>query len=112
MSVTVVNEWWFKEDANIEEAKETAVELVKYFNQHEPSVQLSLWIQDRADPFHYFHITVLDNQESLTRLRESDGIRRFIEKFWPHIIIDETYKSTSCDVWLCKVNNLNEIWIK
>jgi hypothetical protein len=109
MSVTVVNEWWFRKDANIEEAKVAALELVEYFNQHDPSVQLSLWIEDSDDPLHHFHITVLDDRESLMRLRESDGIRRFIEKFWPHIIRDETYKSPSCDVWLCKVNNLQDI---
>lgn len=68
-----------------------------------------MWIEDHEDPLHHFHITVLDDRESLVRLRESDGIRRFIEKFWPHIIRDETYKSPSCDVWLCKVNNLKEI---
>lgn len=28
MSFTVVNEWWFRKDADIEEAKEAAAELV------------------------------------------------------------------------------------
>jgi len=109
MSVTVVNEWWFKKDANMEEAKDAALELVEYFNEKEPSVQLSLWLQDSADPLHHFHITVFDDHESLMKLRESEGIKRFIEKFWPHIIRDETYKSPSCEVWLSSVNNIKEI---
>lgn len=42
MSVTVVNEWWFKGDANIDEGKAAALELVEYMRENEPSVQLSL----------------------------------------------------------------------
>lgn len=112
MSVTVVNEWWFKKDANIQRGKEAAAELVEYFNNNFDSVQLSLWIEDKADKFHHFHITVFDDQKSLMEIRESAGIKRFIEKFWPLIIRDETYKSPSCDVWLLRVNNIDNINLK
>lgn len=108
MSVTVVNEWWFREDGNIDAGKEAGAELVEYFNNECDSVQLSLWIEDRADTLHHFHITVFDDHEALIKIRESEGIERFIKKFWPHIIRDETYKSPSCDVWLCSVINLKE----
>lgn len=109
MSVTIVNEWWFKKDGNIVEAKEAAADLVEYFNNECDSVQLSLWIEDKAEPLHHFHITVFDDDNSVMKIRESDGIKRFIDKFWPHIIRDETYKSPACDAWLCSVNNIQEV---
>jgi len=103
MSVTVVNEWWFKKDADIEEGKKAAAELVEFFNTYGDSLQLSLWTEDRADPLHHFHITVFDNLETVMKIRES------IDKFWPLIIRDETYKSPACDVWLSSVNNIKDI---
>ena len=112
MSVTIVNEWWFKDDANIDEGKAAALELVEYMRANEPSVQLSLWLQDRNDPLHHFHITVFDDHESLMNLRESEAIRRFIDKFWPLIVRDETYKSPACDAWLCSVGNIQEVELK
>jgi len=109
MSVTVVNEWWFKQDADIEKGKKVASELVDDFNNNWSSVQLSLWIEDRSDPLHHFHITVFDDIEAVMQIRESEGIQRFIEKFWPLIVRDETYKSPACDVWLCDTNNIKKI---
>jgi quinol monooxygenase YgiN len=111
MSVTVVNEWWFKKDANIEEGKAAALELVDYMKAEEPSVQLSLWIQDRKEPLHHFHITVFDDHGSFLKLRESEGIKRFVDKFWPLIIRDKTYKSPDCDVWLSSVSKIDEVGI-
>lgn len=109
MSVTVVNEWWFKKDADIDEGRKAASELVDYFNANWDSVQLSLWIEDRDDPFHHFHITVFDDFEAVMKIRESKGIKSFIDKFWPLIIRDETYKSPACDVWLSSVNNVQKV---
>jgi len=109
MSVTVVNEWWFKEGADLDKGKAAASKLVDYFNKNWDSVQLSLWIEDRDDPLHHFHITVFDDIDAVMKIRESEGIQQFIEKFWPLIVRDETYKSPACNTWLCSVNEIKEI---
>ena len=109
MSVTVVNEWWFKKGADIDKGKMAAAELVEDFNENWDSVQLSLWLEDREDPLHHFNIIVFDSYDDVLAIRESEGIKRFIDKFWPLIVRDETYKSPACDVWLSSVSDLQEV---
>ncbi len=109
MSITVVNEWWFKKDGDIEEGKAAALELVEHFRKNVPEVQLSLWIEDEDDPYHHFHITVFDNKETILEVRESKAIEHFIKRLWPQIIRDETFKSPNCKTWLNSIGNLKEI---
>lgn len=100
MSVTVVNDWRFKEDGNIEKGMKAAADLVDYFKANFPEVQLSLWLRDRGNPRRFFHITVFDSLEALSRVRESQGIQAFVEQLFPEIIHDHTYTSPACDVVL------------
>ena len=79
MSVTVVNEWWFKEGADLDKGKAAASELVDYFNKIWDSVQLSLWIEDRDDPLHHFHITVFDDIDAVMKMRESEEISNLLK---------------------------------
>ena len=99
MSVTVVNDYYFKPEGNVAEGKAAAAELLDYFTRHVPAVQLSLWLEVRENPLHHYHITVLDNPDALARLRESEGIKRFVERLFPHID-HSSYVSPLCDVWL------------
>lgn len=99
MSVTIVNDYFFKPDGNVEEGKRAAAELVEYFKREVPEVQLSLWLESQENPFHHYHITVFDNADIIPRIKESEGIKRFIERLFPHID-HSTYISPQCRVWL------------
>lgn len=109
MSVTVVNDWHFKEDGDIEKGMKAADELVKYFQASIPEVKLSLWLRDRQNPRHFYHITVFETVESVQATRESEGIRRFVELLFPEIIHDETYVSPLCDIWLSSGGQLESV---
>lgn len=100
MSVVVVNQWWFKEDRNLEKGMKAAGELLTYFRSQIPEVQLSLWLRDHQDPRHFFHITVFSTLEVMQKARESEGIRRFMDQLFPEIIQDESFTAPVCDVWL------------
>lgn len=99
MSVTVVNDYNFKPDGDVEEGKAAAAELVRYFKKNCPEVQLSLWLEDRDNPLHHYHITVFDNLEGFERVKKSEGIKRFVERLFPRIA-HSTYISPVCNVWL------------
>jgi hypothetical protein len=99
MSVTVVNDHYFKRDGDIAEGKAAAAELVEYFKAHFPEVQLSLWLEGSENPLHHYHITVFDSAEVIQKLRESEGIKRFIGRLYPHID-HSSFISPLCDVWL------------
>lgn len=64
MSVTIVNDWKFKEGGNIHKGLAAAAELVEYFKANEPQMRLSLWLRDRNNPLRFFHITVFDTYEA------------------------------------------------
>lgn len=99
MSITVVNDYYFKPHGDVLEGKAAAEELVAYFKAEFPEVQLSLWLQDRDNSLHHYHITVLDPPEVLEKLRQSEGIQRFVNRLFPQIS-HSTYISPTCDVWL------------
>lgn len=99
MSITVVNDYDFKPGGDVKGGKAAAAELVRYFKEEVPEVQLSLWLEDRDNPLHHYHITVLDSAEALEKVRESDAIKRFVDKLFPHIA-QSTYISPTTDVWL------------
>jgi len=99
MSVTVVNDYDFKPDADVSEAKSAAVELVKYFRAEVPGVQLSLWLEDHDNPLHHYHVTVFESLATLEQVRESAAIKRFVDRLFPHIA-HSTYISPVAEVWL------------
>jgi hypothetical protein len=99
MSITVVNDYDFKPDGDVAEGKAAAAELVKYFKADVPEVQLSLWLEDRDNSLHHYHITVFDSFEALERVRKSDAIKRFVDRLFPHIA-HSTYISPTTNVWL------------
>ncbi|MEZ5934851.1 MAG: hypothetical protein R3F54_23535 [Alphaproteobacteria bacterium] len=99
MSVTVVNDYYFKPDGDIREGKAAAADLVAHFEENVPEVQLSLWLACRENPLHHFHITVYDNPDVLAELRDSDAIKRFTDRLYPHID-HSTFVYPVCDVWL------------
>lgn len=99
MSITVVNDYDFKPDGDVGEGKAAAKELVAYFTAEVPEVQLSLWLEDRDNPLHHYHITVFDSLEALERVRGSKAIKRFVDRLFPHIA-HSTYIAPTADVWL------------
>jgi hypothetical protein len=98
MSVTVVNDYFFKPDGDIAEGKAAAADLIAYFTKNVPEVQLSLWLEGQENPLHHFHITVFDNSETLKKLRDSDAIKSFTDRLYPHID-HSTFVAPLCDVW-------------
>ncbi|HMB70499.1 MAG TPA: antibiotic biosynthesis monooxygenase [bacterium] len=99
MSITVVNDYDFKPDGDVAEGKAAAAELVEYFTAEVPEVQLSLWLEDRDNPLHHYHITVFETLESLERVKASKAIKRFVERLFPQIA-HSTYIAPVTDVWL------------
>lgn len=99
MSITVVNDYDFKPDGDVSEGKAAAKELVEYFKSEVPEVQLSLWLEDRDNPLHHYHITVFETLDVLERVKKSDAIKRFVERLFPQIA-HSTYIAPTTDVWL------------
>jgi len=100
MSITIVNEWYFKEDGDIDEGLDAAAEYVTYMKANNPELELSLWLQDRSDPLHFFHVSVFASHEAAERERQSEGTRWFTERLYPEIHVDETFTQPECDVVL------------
>ncbi len=99
MSITVVNDYDFKPDGDLDEGKAAAAEQVEYFTSEVAEVQLSLWLQDHDNPLHHYHITVFDSMETLEKAKESAAIERFVGRLFPHIA-HSTYIAPMTDVWL------------
>ncbi|MGD8560734.1 MAG: hypothetical protein PVG89_16565 [Gammaproteobacteria bacterium] len=108
MSITVVNDYDFKPDGKFEEGKNAAAELVNYFNDNVPEIQLSLWLEDRDNPLHHYHITVFDSLEALEKIRKSDARQRFVDRLFPHIA-HSTYISPVADVWLADGKGVKQV---
>jgi hypothetical protein len=64
----LVNDYDFEPDGDVDEGKAAAAELVGYFKAEVSEVQLSLWLEDRDNPLHHYHITVFDSMEALERV--------------------------------------------
>jgi len=99
MSITIVNDYDFRPDGDVQEGKAAAKELVEYFTSEVPEVQLSLWLEDRDNPLHHYHITVFDSLEAAERVKKSKAIERFVERLFPHIA-HSTYIAPVTNVWL------------
>lgn len=72
MEITIVNDYFFKPGGDVAEGKAAAVDLLAYFREEVPQVQLSLWLENRENPLHHYHITVFDDREDVIQsVRES-----------------------------------------
>lgn len=78
MSLTIVNDYFFKPDGNVEEGK-AAAELVEYFKADVPEVELSLWLESQENPLHHYHITVFSTPDVVPKVRDSQAIKRFTD---------------------------------
>lgn len=99
MSITVVHDYYFKPQGDVAAGKAAAADLVRYFTQEVPEVQLSLWLEDHENPLHHFHINVFDSLEAFERVRESPAVAHFTQRLYPHTA-RATHTAPVCDVWL------------
>lgn len=99
MTTTIVNDYFFKPDGDVQTGKAAAVDLVAAFKREFPEVQLSLWLASRENPLHHYHITVFDSEEIVDRVKKSKAIETFVARLFPHID-HSTYIAPVCDVWL------------
>lgn len=99
MTITIVNDYFFKPDGDVEEGKAAAAELVEYFKADVPEVELSLWLEAQDNPLHHYHITVFSDPDALQNLRDSKAIKQFTDRLYPHID-HSTFISPACNVWL------------
>jgi hypothetical protein len=108
MSVTIVNDYFFKPDGDVNEGKEAAAELVEYFKSEIPEVELSLWLASQENPLHHYHITVFSTGDVIQRVRESAAIKRFVDRLYPHID-HSTFVSPVCNVWLSGGSGVKDV---
>ena len=99
MSMTIVNDYFFKPDGDVEEGKAAAAELVEHFKGEVPEVELSLWLEAQENPLHHYHVTVFSDPNVIPKVRDSAAIKRFTDRLYPHID-HSTFISPVCDVWL------------
>ena len=79
--------------------KRAAAQLVEYFEAEVPEVRLSLWLESEDNPLHHYHVTVFSDADAVQPVRESEAIRKFTQRLYPHID-HATFVSPSCNVWL------------
>ena len=108
MSVTIVNDYFFRPDGDIGEGKAAATELVDYFNAEVPEVELSLWLEGQENPLHHYHITVFRTDDAIQRVRDSAAIKKFVDRLYPHID-HSSFISPPCDVWLADGRGVQSI---
>lgn len=99
MSITIVNDYFFKPDGDVEEGKAAAADLVAYFKKEVPEVELSLWLESEENPLHHYHITVFSDPGVIPGVRDSKAIKTFTDRLYPHID-HSTFVSPACTVWL------------
>jgi hypothetical protein len=85
MSVTVVNDWYFLKDADMDEAMRAIREYMDHLTANEPELEQSLWLKTNDDPRRHFHIATYGTQESLDRQIKSEGTKKFVERLYPLI---------------------------
>jgi quinol monooxygenase YgiN len=100
MSVTVVHDYYFKPDGDVAEGKAAAKEFVDFLKA-QPGNQLTLWLEDRENPLHHFHINVFDSLDAFEKLLESDEVKRFSDRLYLHTA-RRTHVAPLCDVWLAQ----------
>lgn len=110
MSVTIVNDYFFKPDGDTNEGKAAAAELVEFFKEKVPEVELSLWLASQENPLHHYHITVFSTDDVIQKVRDSEAIKRFVSRLYPNID-HSTFISPLCDVWLADGSGVKEVQI-
>lgn len=100
MSVTVVHDYYFKPDGDVAEGKAAAAEFVEYLKKR-PDIQMTLWLEDRENALHHFHINVFDSYEAFENVLEADEVKRFTDRLYPHTA-QRTHTAPLCDVWLAQ----------
>lgn len=108
MSVTIVNDYFFKADGDVAEGKSAATELVDYFKAEVPKVELSLWLESQENRLHHYHITVFSTGDVIQSVRDSPTIKRFIDRLYPHID-HSTFIAPACNVWLADGSGVRPI---
>lgn len=108
MAVTIVNDYFFKPDGDIEESKAAATELVDFFIAEVPEVELSLWLESQENPLRHFHITVFSTGDVIQKVRDSAAIKKFVDRLYPHID-HSSFISPPCDVWLADGRGVQRI---
>ena len=108
MTVTVVNDYYFKPHGDVAEGKAAAAELVEYFKKEVPEVELSLWLAGQENPLHHYHITVFSTGDVIQKVRDSSAIKRFVDRLYPHVD-HSSFISPACDVWLADGTGVNSV---
>jgi hypothetical protein len=94
MSVTVVNDWYFLKDADMDEAMRAIREYMDHLTANEPELEQSLWLKTNDDPRRHFHIATYGTQESLDR---ANKIRRHQKVCREAISIDRSgFRGYAC----------------
>lgn len=62
-------------------------------------MRLTLWLEDRENPLHHFHINVFDSVEDLESVVGSPEVQRFTDRLYPQTA-RRTHVAPLCDVWL------------
>lgn len=101
MPVTIVNDWQFAPEGDVEAGLAAAADYVEELKAESPGCLLSLWLADRDNPRRFFHAAVFESLEAARAERESPATKRFVERLFPHIRWDETFTAPECDVILC-----------
>ena len=100
MSVTVVHDYYFKPDGDVAEGKAAAAEFVEFLKDF-PGNQMTLWLEDRENPLHHFHINVFDSLEAFQKILDTKEVKRFSDRLYPHTA-RRTHVAPLCDVWLAQ----------
>lgn len=100
MSVTVVHDYYFKPGGDVGEGKAAAAEFVEFLKDF-PGNQMTLWLEDRENPLHHFHINVFDSNEAFEKVLETSEVKRFSDRLYPHTA-RRTHTAPLCNVWLAQ----------
>lgn len=107
MSVTVVHDYYFRPDGDIAEGKAAAAEFVEYLKSR-PDIQMTLWLEDRENPSHHFHINVFDSIEAFEKVIETPEVKHFSDRLYPHTA-RRTHIAPLCDVWLAQGKGIKPV---
>lgn len=88
MSVTVVNDWLFLENADLKQGMEAIREYLDYLRKEESELEQSLWLECHENPRRFFHIATFKSLDALERQRQSKGTLRFVDRI--SALIDES----------------------
>lgn len=106
--VTVVNEWRFAPEGEVDQGLQAAADYVDYFAREKPEVLLSLWLRDTDDPLHHFHVSIFDSAAKAVEGIRWKGTEEFAAKLYPQID-EESVDQPHCDVLLLSGGQLPRV---